>query len=403
MLEGGSCGIITVMDTKKDMQSNIWKLYLISFFGGVMFFIPILVPFLMDFGFSMHQIFLAEATFAITLVILEVPSGYFADRYGRKISIVLGALLHIFGFALYAGFQNFWQFVLANIIIGMGVAFISGADSALIYESLEQINQKKRYKKVQGNNFAISRLASVASTLIGAWLFTLAPRLPFYLSVVPFIFIFFVTLTLHETKVHHEIHEGWGHFREIIKDSLFSNKKLRNFLLFTSIGAFFTIGFFMNEAYMSFIELPLIYFGVVIALMNIASGLAAKYAENIENYIGKPMSLMAMVFLPAIAWMGMALFNSFWVLPLLILSSLLWGFSSPIFSEFIHEMTTKDRRATVISISGLLTRLVFTLVAPLIGYITDVFSVQEALLLGAVILVVSGSISILSLKKVKVI
>lgn len=388
---------------QNSVKSNIWKLHLNTFLNDIMFFIPILVPFLKDFGFSMNQILISEAAYAITLVLLEVPSGYFADRYGRKTSIIIGALLNIVGFTLYAIFQNFSQFVVANIVIGLGYAFISGADSALLYESLEQIKQSKAFKKVQGTNFALGRTASVLSTLLGGWLVTLSPRLPFYLTIPSFILIFLISLTLHETKIHHEIHEGWGHFKEIVKDSLSINKKLRNFLLFTSVTGFFTLGFFLNQDYMAFIGLPLVYFGIVVALMNVSSGFFAHYAERIEAHIGRKLSLMAIPLLTVVAWLGMAFSNNFWILPLLLVSSAMWGFSTPIFAEFIHKITTKDRRATVMSIMSLLRRLAFTLFAPIIGYIADIFTIQEAFLIGAVILLLLSLVSLLSLRRVKLI
>lgn len=387
----------------KKIQNNIWKIHLNTFLNETMFFIPILVPFLKDFGFSMEQILLGESAFALTLVFLEVPSGYFADRLGRKTSIVTGAVFNIIGFTLYATFQSFWQFVIANIVIGVGLAFVSGADSALLYESLEQLKKLNIYKKVQGDNFAFGRAASIISTLLGGWLVTIYPRLPFYLTIPSYVLILFVSLTLHETKVHHEIQEGWGHFKDIVRDSLFINKKLRNLLFFTGVSGFFTLGFFLNQEYMRFIGLPLVYFGIVIAAMNIASGLGAKYAEKIESRIGKKASLIAILLLPALSWIGMALFDNWWALPLLVVSSLFWGFSTPIFSEFIHKITTQDRRATVMSIMSLLRRLAFTLVAPIVGYISDILTIQAALMTTAVILLAISSISLISLKRVKVI
>lgn len=389
--------------SKRQIANNIWKLHLNTFLSEMMFFIPILVPFLKDFGFSMEQILVAESLYAMTLVILEVPSGYFADRMGRKKSIVTGAVLNVLGFYLYASFQTFWQFALANIVIGVGYAFISGADSALLYESLEQIKKLEIYKKVQGANFSWGRIASVTSTLLGGWLVTVEPRLPFYLTVPFFVLLLLNSLTLHETKVHHEIHEGWPHFKKIVKDSFYENKTLRNFLFFTGLTGFFTLGFFLNQEYMNFIQLPLVYFGAVIAAMNIASGLAAKYAAKIESIIGQKASLLVIPILPALSWILMGVFETLWIIPILIISSLLWGYSTPIFSEFLNKITTQDRRATVTSISNLLKRLFFSLFSPAIGYVSDVFTIQEALLLSAFILTLGGLISFASLKKVKII
>lgn len=385
------------------IKSNIWKLHLNTFLKDVLFFIPVLVPLLNQLGFDMQQILLGEAAYALALVILEVPSGYFADRFGRKTSIIIGSVFNVIGFTLYAAFQNFEQYVLANIIIGIGYAFISGADTALLYESLEQTNQLDKYKKVQGTNFAWGRVSSVISTIIGGFLITMGPRLPLYLTIIPFILILFVSLTLRETRVHHEIQEHWTHFKEIVKDSLFFNKKLRNFLLFTSVSGFFVLGIFLGQEYMEFIGLPLAFFGLIMALMNVFSGLASRYAEQIEKYLGSTLSLAVIAFASAFAWLAMGFLQTLWAIPLLIISSIIWGYSTPIFAEFIQKIAQPDRRATVMSIMGLLNRLVYCLFAPIIGYINDIFTIQQALQLGSVIMLAIGTVTLWSLKKVRVI
>lgn len=77
------------MTTQKHLQSNIWKLLVISGIELFLLIIPIMVPFYQSNGLTMKDVFLLQSIFSISIVLFEIPSGYFADVVGRKNSLVL--------------------------------------------------------------------------------------------------------------------------------------------------------------------------------------------------------------------------------------------------------------------------------------------------------------------------
>jgi nitrate/nitrite transporter NarK len=46
-----------------------------------------------DLGLTVADVFLLQATFGFFVALLEVPSGYLADRIGYRITMVIGAVL----------------------------------------------------------------------------------------------------------------------------------------------------------------------------------------------------------------------------------------------------------------------------------------------------------------------
>jgi MFS family permease len=72
----------------------------------------------------------------LLVVVIEVPTGAFADLYGRKTSLMLAALFIVIACVIFGLGNNIWHFMIANIIFGLGVSLNSGADSAFIYDSL---------------------------------------------------------------------------------------------------------------------------------------------------------------------------------------------------------------------------------------------------------------------------
>src|SRR3989338_9200182 len=132
------------------LKSNIWKLHLISALRWFMVAMPIFVLFLQDNGLSMTQIITLQVMFSIIIVVAEIPSGYLADIISRKISIIIGLLLGFLAYVIYAQSYQFTGFLLAEMILGFGSSFLSGADSALLYDTLGALNREWEYKKYQG-------------------------------------------------------------------------------------------------------------------------------------------------------------------------------------------------------------------------------------------------------------
>ena len=132
------------------------------------------------------------------------------------------------------------------------------------------------------------------------------------------------------------------------------------------------------------------------------SGFAAKYASSIEKRIGEKMSLIIIPFVPVIAWLLYANFAFVWIIPLAFVVNGLRGFFFPVLSDFVQRHISSDRRATVMSITSFCRQCLFVAFAPFVGWVTDVYSVQVAFMLMAGILFVYGVITLLMLKKVKI-
>lgn len=66
----------------------------------------------------------------------------------------MGSILGTVGFAIYAVSSGFIVFLIAEVILGIGQSFISGADSALMYDSLKADHRENEYVKYEGRNFS---------------------------------------------------------------------------------------------------------------------------------------------------------------------------------------------------------------------------------------------------------
>ena len=101
-----------------------------------------LVIFLERHGLGAGDIFLLKAYLSLVTLLIELPTGIFADRYGRKLSLLIGGAASFTALATYACAESFSGFLAAELVLGVGTSFISGADSALLYDSLADSHEE---------------------------------------------------------------------------------------------------------------------------------------------------------------------------------------------------------------------------------------------------------------------
>ena len=137
------------------IESNVWKLYVIKGLRWFLLTMPIIVIFFQDQGLSLFEIMILQSTYSIIVACMEIPSGFFADALGRKKSLIIGSFLSFFGFLIISLSFSFWQFILAQILLGIGQSFISGSDSALLYDTLISSKKTDNYDKIEGRSYGI--------------------------------------------------------------------------------------------------------------------------------------------------------------------------------------------------------------------------------------------------------
>ena len=106
----------------------------------------------LDFGLTISEFATLNLVWAISIILLEVPSGAFADQVGRKKLVVVSSVLMIFeiGILLLTPVGSgivFWMFFLNRILSGAAEAAASGADEALAYDSIPKAERESVWKK----------------------------------------------------------------------------------------------------------------------------------------------------------------------------------------------------------------------------------------------------------------
>jgi MFS family permease len=162
---------------------HIYRFYAYHLTAQMAFFGAVWILYLQHRGYSLAQIGLAEAAFHLAPILLEIPSGSFADLVGRRWSLVVSSSLVVGGNVFLWHGGNLPVVLLAMFLTGASFSFRSGADEAFLYDALSA-EQRSRYGRVFGRLLSAGYLVGGLSTWVGAVLSERSYTIPLVLSSI---------------------------------------------------------------------------------------------------------------------------------------------------------------------------------------------------------------------------
>ena len=142
--------------------------FLNSFSTGIL--TPVLTLVLCSHGANISTVPVFLGIFAVTVMVLEVPSGVFADLKGRKNTFLMS---HIFiwlsFFTIFRGDSPLFL-ALGNVFLGMGRAFGSGSMEALEIDWYIEKNGESHLPEINSLLAKLDNFGLAAGALLGGYL-----------------------------------------------------------------------------------------------------------------------------------------------------------------------------------------------------------------------------------------
>lgn len=382
---------------------NILSLYLVKISKWFTLVMPIIVLFYEKNGLGLQDVFILKSVYSIAAVTLEIPSGYLADIWGKRNCLIMGCILYFGGYMCYSFTFTFEAFLFAEILLGIGQTLVSGADSALLYDTTVQYKKEQLYLRYEGRMTMIGNFAEAVAGIFGGFLAVYSLRLPFYAQAgIAFIGIP-AAFALKEVSIKSSIQNPVNEILRIIRYSLITNKKLCYNIMYSGIigAATLTMAWFVQPVLIK-LETPTSLYGIIWTVLNLTVGLAAFYSDRVERFFGaNKMNTLILLFIVG-GYLALAFNLTYVGLFVLFIFYIFRGFATPILKGYINQMTFSEMRATVLSIRNFVIRLIFAAIAPFIGWMNDAYSLQVALLVTAGIIAIPGILFlILQLNKEK--
>jgi predicted MFS family arabinose efflux permease len=341
-------------------------MYVIVFLQGLVFYGAISTVYRQARGLSMAEIFLIESVSWILMLLLEVPWGWFADRFGYKRTLIIANFVFFASKIVFFAAASFPMFLLERVLLSVALSGLSGCDITLLFLSKAPEASSERM-------FARYRWCSasglLAASLLSPLILKTSMEATTFLTMIPYGLAFAATLFLIDIKGNHEEKPSIrGSFRVIAKNG--------KFLLFVASAALLTeavqsVTVFLNQPQYQRSGLDITWFGPLLALMQVIRLITVK-SHVLSGRFGRLRSIGGLLAVILLACTGLILTAS----P--VVSILLMGLISGsmalcepmIIDEQNSSIVTGDR-ATILSVYSMGGSVIAAAVNPVIGVAAD--------------------------------
>lgn len=363
------------------LRRNIPLLYAFSFLQMTLFPMAIITLFWKDrIGLSLAQILLLQSIFAVAMVVMEYPSGYISDRLGYRTALTLAAVLGVAGWGVYTVAASFRDVLIAETLLGISTSFISGTDSALLYESLKGTADEPAYGRFEGRSTFFGQTGEAAGALFAGVLYARYPLLPFLLQVAVWLLALLLTRGMSEPP--RERHPQVNHLSEALASARYvfiDNRRLRVTVLLSialGIASFYPV--WLIQPYMRQAGVPLASFGPIWAGANLTVALCAVGSHRLRERFGDRGMILVLLLLVWGGFLGLGLAVGVWGFLYYYLLTAMRGLRGPFLLHVAQAEIPSANRAGMLSLQSLCFRLLFAVTGPFLGRYADAHGVGHS-------------------------
>jgi len=391
---------------KKDRLFYRFALY--GFLKNLRFFEPFIILIYRENGLTFTQIGLLYSVRELTNNLTEIPTGIFADAFGRRKSMVLAFASYIISFFVFYLFSDFYVYAFAMVLFGLGEAFRSGTHKALILEHLNLTNRLDLKVAYYGRTRAASQLGSAINSLVAAALlfYTGDYRMMFLATTIPYV-IDLINLGTYPKELDGELAQKerrsiWVQTKATLKDfvGIFTDgQAMRAILNSASFTALFkttkdylqpilesfalTLPFIisLDDVRRSGVVIGVVYFFIYL-LTSFASRSSDQISHRFKNF-GVAINLTFLLGIGFLFFVGIATWKNLAIISILFFLGfyVLQNIRKPMNVAYISDQISSKVMASGLSIEAQFTTIFVAVSAPILGVFADVFGVGIGLIL----------------------
>jgi MFS family permease len=243
------------LDNQLILNKNIKIYYISDMFRAGMFSWAIWYDFQRGF-LSGQEIAFFSSLILFSEVIFQIPTGAFADIFGKKLTLIIGNLFIALATLIIGLYPSASSMLIFALFSGIGTAFLSGTHSALIYNLLINAGRTEEFAKIKSRGALFFQIFGAASIVAGSYMYQIGPHVPYIARAVVSILgvilsLYIIEIAVDKTKFSFKsfIRQNIDGFKELFK----STYMLRLTLLYVIVGGIafssqrFLVNPFMSE------------------------------------------------------------------------------------------------------------------------------------------------------------
>lgn len=378
------------------MKRNLFFMYSISFFQGMVFYSSIATLYRQAAGISIFQITVIESISLVLSFVFEIPWGVLADRIGYRRTMIVCNILFFISKIIFWKSQNFADFLLERVLLAIVVSGLSGVDTSILYLSCNEDDSQRAFGIYEG--------LGTAGLLSAAAIYTVFMeenyRAAGFLTVISYGIAVILSFGLQEVKAAKKGERmSFGHSLTILKETLFDRK-----LLFLIAGVALlrevnqTITVFFNQLQYTKAGMSVRMISGVYILMTLF-GLVSVFSAPLTKRL-KPRFFGAMLFIIcSFSCLMLALTENPFVSILgILLIRICFSLMSPLGTELQNKAITTIDRATALSMSTLIMDLLAVFTNLVFGKLADL-DLSAAMCFGGFLCILGVGLYLSGLKR----
>jgi len=357
------------------VSRNLRLFYLFRLLATSYLYVPIFMLFQKARGLSFFESLALGGVYSAVILVAEIPTGVFADRLGRRRSMMFGALTMVASCLVAATAHSFGMFALSTGLGALSMALCSGADSAYLFDLLLEHDRVHEYNHRESTASAWHLMGSALAFAGGGLLAQIDLALPYLVTAATASMAAVVACMLDEDRVRgaapaREVLVSWSHdmrgaLREVTHNGRLAWLIGYSAVVFTLLQAtIYLYQPYLDERGVGVIEKGLLFAGVFL----VASFVAYR-THLVRRRFGDEPVLWWLLAALALSFIGLAgAANGPWMLGLLVVQAVANGLYSPLAKPLLNrEITDSSRRAAVLSIESMARRAALGIFSPLVG------------------------------------
>jgi predicted MFS family arabinose efflux permease len=280
------------------------------------------------------------------------------------------------------------------------MTFSSGADSAILYESLVKLERKKEYQKFEGNAATYIFIGQAFGSIISSFLYIYNPYLPFWFSIANIFVAIIISFGFTDTERKKSEHKYLIHVFKSISISIKTPRILWTVLFAALMGFTFRASYWLYQPFFQSVNIDVKWFGLIFFGYNMIAAFASKVLLK-KFYDTRPRKvLIGLAVLLSISFLIPAFLIFPFAVAILGLQQIVRGLYNPTLRFYINHQIKDEYRATVISLVSLAASLSFAIFSPFVGISLDKLGTSPTYLwMGIVTL--GGIIMLILLRKLQ--
>ena len=328
----------------KIIKNHKLLIYLSSIFSFQVFIGPIIVFFYTKYmGLSFSQYFFLDGLIFVLLALFEIPSGYIADKFGRKKVLLISQFFLVISMIILIVMPSFTGALISGFMLSLFSALSSGNSSALIFELFSKNNCINELEKTYAKSYSISIISSIIFATISSITFQYNMTIPIILDILFLLISLILNLFLLKDDLdYNPVHKN-------VKSIGFDKAELLNVTpIFIITALWFVITRVSFSYYQPIFETFNIekYYGITFALFTVFCSLSSYIYSKIANKFSYKSTMILISILLALSFIGMSFNSIFFIITMIFLQQIMRGIY-PTVSNIIKNLyinpTTKFR------------------------------------------------------------